>query len=41
MHPPMEAEESLSVTYEACIHALEGAQVSHDHVGMIELFFLL
>ena len=26
--------------YEACIHALEeGAQVSHDYVGMIEIAF--
>jgi hypothetical protein len=38
MHPSLEAGVSLSVTYEACIHASEGAQVPHDHVGMIEFF---
>jgi hypothetical protein len=39
LHPPLEARESLCVTYEACIHASKGAQVPHDQVGMIEYFF--
>jgi hypothetical protein len=26
--------------FEACIHALEGAEVLNDHVGMIEYFFI-
>jgi hypothetical protein len=38
---PLEAEESLCVVFEACIHALEGAQVPHDHMGMIEFIFIL
>jgi hypothetical protein len=38
-HPCVEVGESLCVTCEACIHALEGAQVPHDHVGMTEYFF--
>jgi hypothetical protein len=33
MHPPGEAGESLYTMYEACIHAFEGAQDPHDHVG--------
>jgi hypothetical protein len=41
MHPPLEAGQSLCVTCEACIHALEGAQVLHDNVGMIDFFFIL
>jgi hypothetical protein len=41
LHPPVEAGESLCVTCEAWIHALEGAQVPHDHVGVIEFFFIL
>jgi hypothetical protein len=39
LHPPQEVGESLCVVFEACIHALEGAQVPHDHVGLIEIFF--
>jgi hypothetical protein len=39
LYPPLEARESLCVTCEACIHASEGAQVPHDHVGMIEIAF--
>jgi hypothetical protein len=39
LHPPLEARKSLCVTSEACIHASEGAQVPHNHVGMIEVFF--
>jgi hypothetical protein len=31
--------ESLYVSFEACIHASEGAQVPHDHVGLIEILF--
>jgi hypothetical protein len=39
LHPPLGAGESLCVTCEACIHASDGAQVLHDHVGMIKLLF--
>jgi hypothetical protein len=39
MHPPLEVGESLFVAFEACIHASKGAQVPHDHVGMIEFLF--
>jgi hypothetical protein len=38
-HPPLKAGESLCITREACIHVLEGVQVPHDQVGMIEYFF--
>jgi hypothetical protein len=38
IHPPLEARESLYVVFEACIHALEGSRVPHDHVGVIEFF---
>jgi hypothetical protein len=38
-HPPVEAGENLCVMYKACIHALEGARVPHNHVGMIEFIF--
>jgi hypothetical protein len=41
LYPPLEAGESLCITCEACIHASEGAQVPHDHMGMIEIFFIL
>jgi hypothetical protein len=36
---PQHVGESLCVAFEACIHASEGAQVSHDHVGLIEILF--
>ena len=39
VHPPVEAGESLCITFEACIHASKGAQVPHDHVLMIEFYF--
>jgi hypothetical protein len=39
LHPLLEARESLSVAFEACIHASEGAQVPHDHVEVIEFLF--
>jgi hypothetical protein len=35
LHPPQHAGESLCVAFEACIHALEGAQAPHEHVGLI------
>jgi hypothetical protein len=38
LHPPQHAQESLCVAFEACIHASKGAQVPHDHVGLIEFF---
>ena len=38
-HLPVEAGKSLCVICEACIHASEGAQVLHDHVGIIEFIF--
>jgi hypothetical protein len=38
-HPPMEAGEILCVMCEACIHASEGARVSHDHFRVIEFVF--
>jgi hypothetical protein len=38
MHPPVEVGESLCKMWEACIHASEGAQVLHDHVGIIDFF---
>jgi hypothetical protein len=40
LHPPQEAGESLCVAFEACIHGSEGEQVPHDHVGLIQLFFI-
>jgi hypothetical protein len=41
MHPPVEPGESLCIMYEACIHAWEGAQDPHDHVGWLSFFFIL
>jgi hypothetical protein len=41
LHLPVEAGESLCVTCKACIHALEGAQVPHDHVGVGKFYFYL
>jgi hypothetical protein len=35
LHPPHEAGESICAAFEACIHVSEGAQASHDHVGLI------
>jgi hypothetical protein len=35
LHPPHGAGVSLYVVFEACIHALEGAQALHDRVGLI------
>ena len=40
LHLPHEARKSLFVAFEACIHASEGAQVSHDYVGFIEILFV-
>jgi hypothetical protein len=37
LHPPQDAGESLCIAFESCIHVLEGAQVLHDHVGLIEI----
>jgi hypothetical protein len=37
--PSLEAGESLYVAFEAYIHASKGAQVPHEHVGMIEFLF--
>ena len=41
MHPPLEAGESLCITCEAYMHALEGAHVPHDCMEMIEIFFFI
>jgi hypothetical protein len=41
MHPPVEAGESLYIMYEACIHALEGAQDPHDYMVWLNFFFIL
>jgi hypothetical protein len=35
LHPPQHGRESICVAFEACIHASEGAQAPHDHVGLI------
>jgi hypothetical protein len=35
LHPPHGAGDSLCVAFKACIRASEGAQASHDHVGLI------
>jgi hypothetical protein len=35
LHLLQHAGESLCVAFEACIHAPEGAQASHDHVGFL------
>jgi hypothetical protein len=35
LHPPHGAGESLCVVFEACIHASEEAQATHNHVGLI------
>jgi hypothetical protein len=40
MHPPLEARRSLCVMCAACIHASEGAYVLHDHLDVIEFYFL-
>jgi hypothetical protein len=37
-HPLHEAGKSLCVLFEVCNQASEGAQVPHDHVGLIEFF---
>jgi hypothetical protein len=38
LHPLHGAGESLCVAFEACIHASEGAQAPHDHVGLIAFY---
>jgi hypothetical protein len=38
LYPPHDAGESPCVAFEACICVLEGAQASHDHMGLIEIF---
>jgi hypothetical protein len=40
LHPPQHAGESLCTAFDACNHASEGAQVPHDHVGLIEFFLI-
>jgi hypothetical protein len=39
LHPPQHAREWICGAFEACIHASEGAQAPHDHVGLI-VFYL-
>jgi hypothetical protein len=38
LHLPQHVGESVCVAFEACIHALEGAQAPHDHVGCIAFY---
>jgi hypothetical protein len=39
LHPPPHVGENLCVAFKACIHAAEGAQALHDHVGLIAFCF--
>jgi hypothetical protein len=38
-YPSQEVGESLCVAFEANNHAAKGAQVPHDHMGLVEFFF--